>query len=143
MLESGVPDILIMPGDTTPNTRMTLLDAADPDGPDAAAMNLQNADLSFKTVVLYYQNRTSGSTVLSRPVVVIQTSPTVDRGVIEINWAATGGAVTPPGSNHRARLVVTDNAGRPQTWPRRPDVEMEDGSNPSFYWLQVPRAFPT
>ncbi len=142
MLDCGTPDIIIPPGDTAPNTRAILMDASDPDGPDAEPLNLQNADLSFKTVALYYQNRDSGSPVLTRPCVVIQTTPTTNRGVVEINWAASGGALAPPGSNHRARFVVTDIALRQQTLPRGPDIELEDGSNPSFLWIQVSRAFP-
>jgi hypothetical protein len=128
---SAVPDIALGPGDTGPLEEIVLLDAPVAPSIVGLPMNLQNADLTFKTVVVEYQNRVTTDPKVTRGVVIRQTSPTVKRGTIWIDWLSTGGPVVPPGSNHDLRFVITDNAGHQQTVPPA-------GQG---YWLAVSPAF--
>jgi len=149
------PDIVLGPGDTSPMTRVTLYEADVPDGNGGylpgPAMNLQNADLSFKTVVCKHQVRDWSLAPVVRSVIIRQTAPPsapglsdgVNQGVIDIDWSAGPGAPVPAPSNHNLRFIVTDNGTPPrqETFPNGDDCPLPDGSNPAFLWMQVSRDF--
>src|SRR3954471_3487753 len=136
------PDIQLGPGDTAPITRLQLFEPDNPDGSPGDPLNLQNANLTFKTVVFKYQIRDKSTPPVSRTPTILQTSPTdATRGWIQIDWLETGGAVTPPGSNHRARAIVTDNGNHQETFPNGENIELPDGTNPSWLWMQVSEDF--
>lgn len=121
---------------------MTLLEPDLEDGTPGAAMNLQNGDLTFKSVVFKHQIRDWTLPAVVRTAIVVQSSPTVDRGVVEIDWFSSGGPVLPPGSAHNARFIVVDSSGHQETWPHG-EGEFCDGTDDSFLWLQVSRDFVT
>lgn len=127
----AIPDIYLGPGDTGPLEEIVLLDPAVPPATVGSPMNLQNSDLSFKTIVVQYQNRATTDPHVTRAVVIRQTDPATKRGAVWIDWLATGGPVVPPGSNHDLRFIVTDNAGHQMTIP-----PVGQG-----YWLAVSPAF--
>ena len=127
----AIPDIFLGPGDTGPITELVLLDPPAAGALVGAATNLQNSDLTFKSVIVEYQDRATTAPAVERSVVILQTDPATNRGKVQIDWLATGGPVVPAGSNHDLRFVITDNAGRQQTVP---PVGMG-------YWLAVSPAF--
>ena len=129
----AIPDIYLGPGDTAPSEEIILLDPPKAGASRGEPMNLQNAELSQKTVVFVYQNRNTNDPHVTRAVLIRQVSPTEKRGAVVIDWLSTGGPVVPPGSDHDARFIVTDNTGHQTTIPN-----VGQG-----YWLQVAPAYRT
>jgi hypothetical protein len=143
------PDIQLGPGDTAPITRVTLYDPDLPDGSDGPPMNLQNANLSFKTIVCRHQVRDYSLAYVDRTVTIVQSTPPsapgladgINQGVIDIDWLASGGPVVPAPSDHNLRFTVTDNTNHQTSYPNGEDDPKPDGTNPAFLWLQVSRGF--
>lgn len=133
----AIPDIQLKPGDTAPMTRITLYDPPAADGTPGLAADIQGWTGTFK-----YERR-SGGTVSSRVVTVMQSSPTVNRGVIQIDWLGTGGPVSTTNLvplDYNAHVIMLDTTGHQETWPNGPDRVKADGTNEAFWWMQVSRA---
>ena len=136
MAAKNVPDIYLGPGDTRPVTRALLRDPDKSDGNKGDPMDLTN-----KTVVFEYQPWDGSVAAVTRNCTIVQSSPTVNRGFVDIDWLATGGAVVPTGTDFNARYIVTDPDTGRETFPGGPDRVLPSGRNESFLWLQVARDF--
>ncbi len=130
------PDMILGPGDTAPIHIVTLLLPDDQDGNPGDPMDLTGA-----TVTCRNQLRNGSGTVAERVVSIMQTAPTVNRGMVAIDWSVSPG-VPAAGADYFVRLKVIDAGGRQSSFPNGPDRVLPDGTNPAFLWLQVSRDFP-
>lgn len=131
------PDMILGPGDTAPVHVVTLFLPDDQDGNPGPAIDLTGA-----TVTCRNQLRNGSGAVAVRTASILQTSPTVNRGVVAIDWTL-GDGLPAPGHDYFVRLKVVDAGGRIQSFPNGPDRMLPDGTNPAFLWLQVSRDFPS
>jgi len=127
------PDIFLGPGDTD-QTEIILDNPDAADGSSGGPFDLTGA----QSVVVKHHPRDGSAATTTRAAIVLQ-SGTTNEGAIAIDWLI-GGA--PPPGDHRLRVVVVDAAGRQRTWPRGPDLDLPDGTNASWWWLQVARDAP-
>jgi hypothetical protein len=134
-MSSALPDIVLGFGDTAPVTQLTLYQPDQLNGSPGAPMNLLESNgFTPKTVSVKFQKRDTTATPFVRSASVLQTGPTVDVGMILIDWFANGGAV--PSDEYNLRIIVTDAAGRQETWPNGPSPWR------AYLWLQVQKDFP-
>lgn len=125
------PDILVGPGDTSPALRVILLD------PQGQPMSLLNSDLTPFTVFLRYQPWDGTVAFVQRSCTVLQSSLTVDVGLVQLDWLASGGAVVPAGIDWRARFISHDNAGHQESFPMGVSNGGPPGEDPAWLWMQT------
>lgn len=133
----GRPNILVGPGDTSPALRVILTD------PQGAPMSLLNPDLSPFTVVLRFQPWDGSLAFVDRACTVLQSSPTVDVGLVQLDWLATGGPVTPAGVDWRARFITHDAASHQESFPMGVSNGGPPGEDPAWLWMQTAADFVT